>query len=303
MSRRSFPVTSLNRNFPLESLGRDFPLAGIEPIVVLPGTSKRLLLGELGYPFGDLWINRPDLVSTIEWKKEGGGFAAVALGIFPDLMTAARFVAFTPTDFDSDLLFDVKATDTFGNIVTKSVSVRTDIEIGADKDVLVDQTFKPFADATFADDPAEVTLVKYEASGANTVAKMDIPRETIVVGTHDGPANSSFLQDTAKDFLALGVRVGDIINNTTGGSTGTVASITTTTNPNDTLTTTLSGGTDNDFDVSDAYTITDGRSIVLIAREFELSFSNAGLTKVTLYVTDNGVPTEFSDFIQVEVSS
>ena len=117
--------------------------------------------------------------------------------------------------------------------------------------------------------PSTITNVEYEVAGASTIARTAIPRRVIVSGTHNGANNSASLVDTTKDFLAIGVRVGDIIRNTTDGSSGTVASITTTTNPNDTLTTSLSGGTDNDFDTSDAYSIDDGEDFILRAKNFE----------------------------------
>lgn len=303
MSRRQFPLEGLTTSFPLVPAGRDFPLAALEVLVVLPGTSKRLLLGELGYPFGDLWIDKPLLVDTIETKEGSGSFSFVSLGNFPDLMTATRFESFTPQDFNKDLRFTIKVTDLSGGVIEKELTVRTDVEIGIDKASLTNQTIKPFSDSTFAQDPDEVTLVKYEVTGATTIAKTDIPREKIVGGSHDGAGNNASLVDTTKDFLALGVRIGEIVKNTTDGSQGVVTALATTTNPNDTLTMTLSGGTDDDWDVSDTYEIVDGRSIILIAREFEIKFTAVGLTTVTLFITDNGVPTEFSALLQVEVTA
>ncbi len=302
MSRRQFPLVSLIRSFAQVSAGRDFPLAAVEALVVLPGTSKRLLLGELGYPFGDLWIDQPLEVDTIETKEGSGSFSFVSLGNFPDLMTATRFQDFTPQDFNNDLRFTIKVTDLSGGVIEKELTVVTDVEIGIDKASLSNQTIKPFSDATFAEDPAEVTLVKYEVAGATTIAKTDIPREVMLTGTHDGAGNNASLVDTTKDFLNLGVRVGEIVKNTTDGSQGVVTALATTTNPNDTLTMTLSGGTEDDWDASDAYQIEDGRSIILIAREFEIKFTAVGSSRATLFVTDNGVPTEFSDAIQIEVT-
>ena len=77
----------------------------------------------------------------------------------------------------------------------------------------------------------------------------------ISTGTHDGAGNSPDLIDTTEDFLTAGVEVGMSIENTTDGSSGVVTDIFTTTNPNDSLECTLSGGTDNDWDAGDAYII------------------------------------------------
>ncbi len=108
-------------------------------------------------------------------------------------------------------------------------------------------------------------------------------------GTHDGPFNVRYLKDSLVDFVLLGVKVGDVVQNITDGSEGTVSSIETTTNPNDTLLlnlrdfpleglkrdfplkskgrsspltalTALTGGTGNDFDTGDTYNIKDGNT-------------------------------------------
>ena len=64
--------------------------------------------------------------------------------------------------------------------------------------------------------------------------------------------------DTTTNFDSEGVANGDLIWNVTDASWGTITSITTTTNPNDTLNFSggLSSGTDNDFDDGDSYIVT-----------------------------------------------
>jgi len=73
---------------------------------------------------------------------------------------------------------------------------------------------------------------------------------SIETGTHDGLANAAFLTDTSKSFTVNEFR-GLIVQNTTDGSEGVITANTATT-----VTATLSGGTDNDWDISDAYIIT-----------------------------------------------
>jgi len=68
-------------------------------------------------------------------------------------------------------------------------------------------------------------------------------------GAHDGSANASVLTDTDAGF-DVNQFVGYTISNTTDGSSGTI-----TANTASTVTATLTGGTDNDWDVGDAYTI------------------------------------------------
>jgi len=68
-------------------------------------------------------------------------------------------------------------------------------------------------------------------------------------GTHDGANNASVLTDSGENWQTDQF-VGLTISNTTDGSSGTV-----TANTDTTITATLSGGTDNDWDASDAYEI------------------------------------------------
>jgi type IV pilus assembly protein PilY1 len=70
-----------------------------------------------------------------------------------------------------------------------------------------------------------------------------------VAGSHTGSADSSVLTDSNGDFVTDGIQVGDVIFNTTDGSYGTVTGVTATT-----ITATLTGGSDNDWDTDDGYT-------------------------------------------------
>jgi hypothetical protein len=87
------------------------------------------------------------------------------------------------------------------------------------------------------------------------IARSFIANYTSGTGTHNGSANNAALVDTTHNFVTDGVVVGATVSNSTDGSSGTVTAITTTTNANDTLEMTLTGGTDNDWDVDDAYTV------------------------------------------------
>lgn len=71
-------------------------------------------------------------------------------------------------------------------------------------------------------------------------------------GAHDGGNNEAALTDSDASFGTDDL-VGLTINNTTDGSAGTITANTPTT-----ITATLSGGTDNDWDTGDAYTIAAG---------------------------------------------
>ncbi len=80
---------------------------------------------------------------------------------------------------------------------------------------------------------------------------------TVVTGTHKaGFADSVFLVDAAgRNFVTLGVETGMAIFNTTDGSTGLITAIGDQDATNDKIEVTLAGGTDNDFDVADAFSI------------------------------------------------
>lgn len=301
---RNFPRRpAADHAYPAVAGDRKFPLAHhtvVPAFTVMAGFSKRALLGERIYPFAELHVDPISNIDTIDQKKEGGSFAAITLGNYPDLYTAAKFFEFIPQVFDDDLIFTLKITDLDTKVIEKEVSIISDVKINEHKAVLVDQQFRPFADATFADDKTLITAIKYEISGASTVAKTTIPVETFLVGTHDGVGNSAKLIDSSMDFFELGIRINDIVKNTTDGSQALVTGYEKTTNDNDTLTLDgLTGGTDNDFDASDAYTITDGDNLIDRAKKFDLTLTPAGLHVVTLYVTDASV--EFSDITNIEV--
>lgn len=71
-------------------------------------------------------------------------------------------------------------------------------------------------------------------------------------GTHTGSSAASVLTDSTESWTADAL-VGRTITNTTDGSSGTITANTATT-----VTATLSGGTDNDWDTGDSYTISTG---------------------------------------------
>lgn len=107
----------------------------------------------------------------------------------------------------------------------------------------------------------------------------NLSTSSITSGTHTGGNNSATLIDTTKNFTALGVLPTHVVTNTTDGSSGVVQSISTTTNPNDTITLnpTLSGGGENDFDTGDAYTVSGTGSATISQGELKLHGGTAGI--------------------------
>ncbi len=256
---------------------------------VQPGASKYVLLGDRVYPFGELEVVPPSgvTITAIDYKLTTDvSWTAVSVGSNPDLVTAARFFSVVISAFSNTRSYDIRVTFSDAATRTQTVHVISTVRIAKNKTAISAQSLRVFGDATFATDASLIDTIKYEVSGASTVAKTAITRETISTGTHDGAGNSASLIDTTTNFVDVGVRVGDIVDNDTDGSTMTVTTISTTTNTNDTLAGTLSGGTEDDWDSSDAYTITDGASKILIASNFQLALTGAGVHKVTLYVKD-----------------
>lgn len=72
----------------------------------------------------------------------------------------------------------------------------------------------------------------------------------VVTGSHDGASNSATLEDSAADFVASGVQNTHLLSNDTDGSTAQVAGVLPTR-----ITGELAGGTEDDWDAADVYTI------------------------------------------------
>jgi type IV pilus assembly protein PilY1 len=70
-----------------------------------------------------------------------------------------------------------------------------------------------------------------------------------VAGSHTGSDDATFLTDENADFVNDGIQTNDFIFNTSDGSYGKVTGVTATT-----ITATLIGGSDNDWDTDDGYT-------------------------------------------------
>ena len=103
-----------------------------------------------------------------------------------------------------------------------------------------------------------IVPLKDMAGGGLTFARhaWDLKRTVKVAynrlsGSHSGANNAATLDNGLANFITSGVNIGDTVYNTTDGCTGRVATVAATQ-----LTfTSLSGGTDNDFDTGDTYSI------------------------------------------------
>ena len=112
-------------------------------------------------------------------------------------------------------------------------------------------------------------------AGTNNTAETEQTTATSIAGTHTGAGDSATtLTDSSGLFTTTDdVYAGMVVHNTTDGSWGTVSSVDSATQI---TTSALTGGTDNDFDASDAYVIYGGAIV------FEAAPENNTTTKYSL---------------------
>lgn len=283
---RARPLLQDLREEPRPSEDRALPLAAQNPVIFMSMPSKKITPGDRVYPFSGLAIDGPASsaassgIASARWRVNGGSYTAIVLGVFTDILSATRFFDEIVNIYGTRF-YELEVTDELGNIQQIGADVLSKITMGNSKQAVVSTNFRPFSDTIIAEDPSQILSIEYSVDGDTTVAKTTITRHVLYSGAHDGAGNNADLIDTGRDFTTLGIRIGDIAKNVTDGSQGVITAIV-----GDTITATLSGGTDNDWDVSDVYEILDGGTLDLIARGFELSISSTGFNVVTLYVND-----------------
>jgi hypothetical protein len=122
------------------------------------------------------------------------------------------------------------------------------------------QRYLPYYAARSISDSADWVVYRRDltrldlARDINDIVKASSVYYGVITGAHDGASGSGSLQDSSKNFRTIGVQPGDRITNITDGSRASVAWV----DPsNDDLISTsgLSGGTDDDFDSGDSYSI------------------------------------------------
>ena len=108
---------------------------------------------------------------------------------------------------------------------------------GAARDIIPIGSFKPFS---------KISIIN-TADAAETLTFDPLFTSS---GAHDGAANADTLTDSGEAWITDQL-VGRTVNNTTDSSSGII-----TANDGTTITAVLSGGTDDDWDIGDTYTIT-----------------------------------------------
>lgn len=94
----------------------------------------------------------------------------------------------------------------------------------------------------------------------------------LIGGHHDGGADQSSMTDSLKNWV-VNALVGRVITNVTDGSSGTI-----TANTANNVTATLSGGTDNDWDDDDVYSIPLADEVTSATRQWYLFVTSANDT-------------------------
>ena len=293
---RARPFVAVEREGPLESEDRSMPIPLEAPPIILSVPSKKITPGDRVYPFAGLTINGPAPIASARWRKGGGSYSAISLGVYTDILSAIRFVSEVVNIYGT-VLYEVEITDEASNVVIAAADVVSSIQLGISKIADNDTKFRPFCDSLLATDASQIASISYSVAGDATVTKTAITRPSMITGAHSGSSGAAALTDAGRDFTTYEILLAtDIIQNTTDGSEGVITEVTATT-----VTATLDGGTDDDWDTSDAYKIVDGGNLDFIAKGFEHSQSTAGFYIYTLYVVD-GSTNESSAFITARIS-
>lgn len=277
---RARPLLQDLRESPRRSEDREGPIPSANPVIFMTMPSKKVTPGDRVYPFSGFQINGPAPIASARWRKDGGSYTTVVLGVFTDLLAAIRFVD-EVVNLYGTFFYEIEVTDELSNVQQIGADVLSKITLGSGKTAFRNVAFLPFTDSIIAEDPSQILTIEYSVSGDTTVAKTAITRALLFSGTHDGAGNAAALTDTGRDFIQMGVKVGDIVRNTTDNSEAVITDVAATI-----ITGALGGGTDDDWDVSDVYNIVDGSSLDLIARSFELTIASQGFNVVTLFIND-----------------
>lgn len=128
-------------------------------------------------------------------------------------------------------------------------------------------------------------LVKIDVDGSyHTISGNYFSSTALNTGTHDGSGNSATLDDSTATW-AVNELIGFVVTNTTDGSSGTITANTATQ-----VTATLAGGTDNDWDASDAYSIA-GKEIWIRSGATANYIGPQATPPANVAVLDNGTST------------
>lgn len=131
-------------------------------------------------------------------------------------------------------------------------------------------TFNSIAQSLPTYDAAE-DAVSFDGSSIIGAGSSLTDLAALATGTHDGSANAATLSDSGASFTTDEF-VGMEVLNITDGSHGTI-----TANSTSTITATLSGGTDNDWDASDVYAVSNGYTVLVLCKRASVATGSSML--------------------------
>jgi hypothetical protein len=282
--KRRRPLTRSTRTRALTNEERVRPLAGVEDLasskLYLPG--KHIDIGDRVFPFGGLILLSEKEPTQIRWNKDGGGWNTISIGTYTDILSAAKFYSTDINEFGT-YNYELEITLPGSEVLTEDCDVVCGIQsLVKAKVATQSKTIMPFSDFIIAYASSHIQAINYSYIGAAS-SSGSISRRVFFTGSHSAPNNSSQLQETDTDFEQLGIELDvDIVKNTTDNSEGVVAAFN-----SSSLNAPLAGGTDNDWDISDGFSLVDGRGLNLIAKAFEYTFSIVGFYIMTMHAIDN----------------
>ncbi len=253
--------------------------------------SKTVRLGSTIYPFGGLrykFTPQQIGITQIRYRIDGGGWNVISQGTFTDILSAAKHLSLTCDEYVT-LNYELEITLADTSIVLSNADIVCNVaNYSLARTAAVDEKFRPFADAITAFDLQYLDTVEYSVSGDATIGQTTIPRENLISGTHTGGNDEADLEDDTKDFSLCNLDVNaDIVRNTTDSSEAVITAV-----GQISIVGALSGGTDDDWDTSDAYNIVSGVNKNILVRQFEISFASAGYYTITLHATDTSANEE-----------
>ncbi len=242
-----------------------------QPDITIFSTNARIGSGYL--PFASLRTSLD--ITSARYRIDGGSWVNITQGNFTDLKAAVKGVLLEKNNIKNQTIeLEINSVYTFLVGVINGVRL-----VHSTKRGTVSKPIKPFSDLILAANDTYISTIEYRVNGGSWTA---VTMDTIVSGTHNGSNNSASLVDTTKNFNNYDIRVGfDELKNNTDGGRGIITSFTGTT-----ITATLSGGTENDFDTNDAYVVYRRMSLSELAKRVTVTFGSSGTHTVELRVTD-----------------
>ena len=288
---REATLRTMPRAASSDSSYRSMPFSGVYPANRVLFPSKTIRLGSVLYPFGGLRYKFSPQhigITQIRYRIDGGGWNTISKGTFTDILSAAKHLALTTTEYGI-LNYEIEITLGDGSIIFEDADIICNIaNYSLARTTAVDEKFRPFADVVTAFDLQYLDTIEYSVSGDATIGQTTIPRLNLISGQHTGGNDEDDLEDSGKDFSLCGLVTNtDIVRNITDGSEAVITSV-----GQITIVGALSGGTDDNWDTNDNYDIVIGANKNIIVRQFEISFASAGYYTITLHATDTGANEE-----------